>query len=118
MKGGRTMKESQSVITKWKGSDLYHDASSSSSSSIDPKCLKLLRQIRKKTIDSTATGDKYNNILVSFLECQGKTKENKKSCHKVLKTYRQCHSSVMGTGSFNGKKHCGDELLQLKTCIF
>ena len=104
------LKKQQSV-TKWKGSDLYHDARSSN---VDPKCLPLLRQLLKKTMDYAATGNKYNNVLVSFFECQGK---KQKSCPKVLKAYRQCHSSVMGTGSFNGKKHCGDELLQVKTCI-
>jgi hypothetical protein len=85
---------------------------------IDEKCDKYLKLIkRKKKIDLEAIGSKQNNILLNLLRCQSKqmsirrmkndSNNNNNGCSNVEKFYTKCHSSVMGTGNFNGRKHCG-----------
>lgn len=81
---------------------------------IEPKCQAYAKSIsRKKSIDLEAIGTPTNNHLVDFLRCQAKAR---KKCTNVEKAYAKCHSSVMGTGSFQGKKNCGEELEKFLDC--
>ena len=81
---------------------------------IEGKCEKYLKSIkRKKKIDLRSIGYQQNNNLLDLLYCQCKVK---KECKDVEKMYSKCHSSVMGTGSFNGRKSCGEELKNLFEC--
>ena len=84
------------------------------SSNIAGKCEKYLKPIkRKKKIDLQSIGNQQNNNLLDLLRCQCKAH---KSCKDVEKFYSKCHSSVMGTGSFEGRKNCGEELEKLFAC--
>mmetsp|Transcript_12081 Transcript_12081/g.18142 ORF Transcript_12081/g.18142 Transcript_12081/m.18142 type:complete len:100 (-) Transcript_12081:383-682(-) len=85
-----------------------------SSEAVAPKCEKILSSIkRKKKIDLDAIGSQANNNLVDLLRCQCRAK---KMCQDTEKSYSKCHSSVMGTGSYAGRKTCGDELETLFNC--
>jgi hypothetical protein len=85
-----------------------------SEATIEPKCQSFAKSIlRKKKIDLESIGTKNNNLLVDFLRCQSKSR---KHCTNVEKEYAKCHGSVMGTGSFQGKKNCGEELEKLLNC--
>ena len=100
---------------------------------IDEKCDKYLKLIkRKKKIDLEAIGSEQNNILLDLLRCQSKQmmstrrmttdsnnspNSNNNGCSNVEKVYTKCHSSVMGTGNFNGRKHCGQELQYFLDCV-
>ena len=80
------------------------------------KCQKYLTPIlrKKKAIPLDSIGSPRNNQLLDFLYCQTKAS---KTCKKADKAYRSCHASVMGTGSYDGRKHCADELEALFHCI-
>ena len=86
------------------------------SDTVVDKCAKAYSIIskKKKKIDMDATGEKNNNLLLDFLQCQAKAT---KSCKNEEKEYTRCHQSFMGVGSYNGRKHCGLELEQLYTCL-
>mmetsp|Transcript_7201 Transcript_7201/g.10672 ORF Transcript_7201/g.10672 Transcript_7201/m.10672 type:complete len:102 (-) Transcript_7201:2495-2800(-) len=92
------------------------DSTKISSSSIAVKCEKYAKPLlkRKKIIDLDSIGNQQNNNLVDFLNCQCKAL---KACADVQKSYSNCHSSVMGTGSYVGRKNCGEELEKLLTCV-
>mmetsp|Transcript_1708 Transcript_1708/g.3118 ORF Transcript_1708/g.3118 Transcript_1708/m.3118 type:complete len:123 (-) Transcript_1708:92-460(-) len=83
---------------------------------IEPKCQTYVKSIsrKNKSIDLEAIGTKHNNHLVDFLRCQAKTR---KQCSHIEKAYLKCHGSVMGTGSFQGNKHCGEELENFLNCV-
>lgn len=84
------------------------------STEIAAKCEKYLKAITKKRkIDLQSIGSPPNNNFLDLLRCQCKVK---KECKAVEKSYMKCHSSVMGTGSFDGRKHCGEELEKLSEC--
>lgn len=81
---------------------------------IDPKCQKYVAAIgRKKRVDLDAIGTPANNNVVEFLKCQTRAT---KLCVDMNRAYEKCHSSVMGTGNYQGKKHCGEELEKLLDC--
>ena len=84
---------------------------------IVPKCQSYLKPLlkKKKDIQLKNIGSPSNNQLLDFVYCQFKVQKQK--CKKVEKVYRNCHSSVMGTGSFEGRKHCEDELNALIKCV-
>ena len=83
-------------------------------STIELKCEKYLKSIkRKKNIDPQSIGSQHNNNLLDLMFCQSKTR---KSCKRVEKMYKDCHKSVMGTGSFEGRKNCGNEFMRLYEC--
>ena len=83
-------------------------------SGIAPKCEKYLKPLtRKKKIDLHDIGNQQNNNLLDLLKCQCKAN---KICTNDQKSYMKCHASVMGTGSFAGKKHCGEEMEVLFRC--
>ena len=96
------------------------------------KCDRQLEAVRtKKKIDLTAIGSRPNNALLEFLKCRtkfgaGYPQENRQQqhqeqhhqrCRALEKSYGNCHASVMGTGAFDGKKHCGDELREWLDCV-
>jgi hypothetical protein len=83
---------------------------------IEQKCQKYLKPLArtKRTIDFKAIGSKSNNDLIDLLRCQGKTKGM--PCIDVEKAYAKCHTSVMGTGIYQGKKNCAEELEKLFSC--
>mmetsp|Transcript_13709 Transcript_13709/g.15038 ORF Transcript_13709/g.15038 Transcript_13709/m.15038 type:complete len:109 (+) Transcript_13709:50-376(+) len=83
-------------------------------SSVSSKCTLQHKSIKKKKINLSATGSPANNALVSFLRCQVKAT---KTCADFEKEYTLCHKSFMGTGSYNGKRECGEELEALYTCV-
>ena len=98
-----------SISMKVTGSNIHE-----SKDLIAPKCEKYLASIkRKKKIDLESIGSPPNNILLDLLRCQCKAK---KTCKDVEKLYSKCHSSVMGTGSFGGRKNCAEELENLYRC--
>jgi len=68
---------------------------------------------KKKTIDLAAIGSRPNNLLLAFLKCH---KVIQSDCKDYIKAYTKCHGSVMGTGNYNGQKHCGDELKKWLEC--
>lgn len=87
----------------------------SSMEDVAPKCTKYLLSIRpKKKIDMADIGSQSNNAMVDLLRCESRVK---KQCIDIDKAYMKCHSSVMGTGSYNGQKTCNDELLNLYKCL-
>ncbi|MGK3743089.1 MAG: hypothetical protein ACI90V_009945 [Bacillariaceae sp.] len=101
-----------------------------SNATIDEKCDKYLKLIkRKKKIDLEAIGSKQNNILLDLLRCQSKqqmsttrmknnsSNDNNNNCNNVEKLYTKCHCSVMGTGNFNGRKNCSEELKCFLDCV-
>ena len=80
------------------------------------KCASEYKSIaKKKKISLEATGDILNNALVTFLQCQ--VKAVSKGCKGIEKEYSLCHKSFMGTGSYKGKRHCGEELMALYQCV-
>jgi hypothetical protein len=86
------------------------------------KCEKHLGIVRKKKkIDLEAIGSRSNNALLDFLKCQSGVRSKQSStnnnlCGAIEKSYASCHASVMGTGNYSGKKHCGDELKEWLEC--
>ena len=81
------------------------------------KCEKYLKPIqKKKKIDLEAIGSPNNNMLLDFLKCQVKANKKKTLCKNIQKAYFKCHSSVMGTGSYDNRKNCGKELNAYFTC--
>jgi hypothetical protein len=40
-----------------------------------------------------------------------------KECKGAEKEYSLCHKSLMGVGSYKGKRHCGEELTALYKCV-
>jgi hypothetical protein len=85
-----------------------------SSEAVAPKCQQFLSSIkRKQKIDLDAIGSQANNNLVDLLRCQCRAE---KICKDIEKSYSKCHSSVMGTGSYAGRKTCSDELETLFNC--
>ncbi|KAL3782997.1 hypothetical protein ACHAWO_011715 [Cyclotella atomus] len=99
--------------------------------SINPSCQKqfnsLPKRKKKAIIDTDAIGTPTYNILLEFLRCQVKHpnttfdaatgSDKKKECLKPEKMYSACHMAVMGVGNYEGKKHCGEEMLQLFQCV-
>mmetsp|Transcript_24124 Transcript_24124/g.71083 ORF Transcript_24124/g.71083 Transcript_24124/m.71083 type:complete len:99 (+) Transcript_24124:292-588(+) len=81
---------------------------------VSPKCESLLKALRKKKIDLEATGHPPANALLKFLQCQVKAT---KSCVDKEKKYMNCHKAIMGTGSYNGRQNCGDEMAKLLSCV-
>jgi hypothetical protein len=69
---------------------------------------------KQETFSLTTTGDKKTNQLLNFLHCQVKAV---KICDEQSKAYTKCHQSFMGTGSYQGRKHCGLEMQALWECI-
>jgi hypothetical protein len=89
---------------------------------VDEKCRGLFQKQAKKTADLNALGEpNYNNFL-KFVKCQSKSKAaagngNKQPpCKPEEKSYDTCHQSVMGVGSYNGRKACAQELSKLVAC--
>jgi len=96
-----------------RGKRIHEDFIDSTSNS---KCEKLLKALsKKKSIPLTAIGSRSNNLLVDFLKCHTKVL-SKDYCKPVEKVYKGCHSSVMGTGNYNGAKDCGNELQEWMEC--
>ena len=95
-----------------KGSDIPE-------SLVVPKCQALLKSVqkKKKKIDLASTGDSKTNLLLDLLKCQVK-KDKEISCTDQLKEYNKCHSSFMGTGSYQGRQHCQEEMQTLYYCVF
>jgi hypothetical protein len=83
--------------------------------SVPSKCEKYLKVVKKKKIDLDQIGNQHNNGLVDLLRCQCKTQ---KVCEAQQKNYSDCHDSVMGVGSYGGKRNCGEELGILFRCVF
>jgi hypothetical protein len=84
---------------------------------IASKCQSEYNSIKKKKdISLQTTGDQKTNLLLNLLRCQVKA-TTAKSCKEIEKEYTKCHQSFMGTGSYKGKKHCGDELQALYDCV-
>ena len=79
-----------------------------------PKCAKIVRALAGKRIALEMTGHRDNNALLNLLKCECKALS---ACGDVLAAYGSCHSSVMGAGAFEGKPHCGDQLMALHACI-
>mmetsp|Transcript_18237 Transcript_18237/g.27906 ORF Transcript_18237/g.27906 Transcript_18237/m.27906 type:complete len:95 (-) Transcript_18237:40-324(-) len=78
------------------------------------KCEKYQKPLqRKKKIDLDAVGSQENNNLIDFLRCQCKAQ---KICADKEKAFSKCHSSVMGSGTYAGRKNCGPELEELFAC--
>lgn len=78
------------------------------------KCMKLMKVLNDKVVDINATGHRDNNALLKLLKCECK---ESKICLDVDKSYSTCHSNIMGTGSYKGRKDCGVELAELLQCI-
>lgn len=78
-----------------------------------PKCEKYLKPLQKK-VDLEDIGGERNNNLIYFLKCEQKVR---KICRDQEVAYSKCHSSVMGVGSFQGRKHCAYELEALYSCL-
>jgi hypothetical protein len=83
-------------------------------SNVSKKCMKFRKSLGDKSVDISATGQRDNNELLKLLKCE--SKENK-ICLELEVAYTVCHGNVMGTGSYNGKKHCGEELAKLLQCV-
>lgn len=69
---------------------------------------------KQEMFSLTTTGDKKTNQLLSFLQCQVKAV---KTCDDKSRAYTKCHQSFMGTGSYQGRKHCGLEMQALWECV-
>ena len=97
-------------------SDDTKDFRNLSSSQIHAKCQKAYQLVskRKKKIRLEDTGSPPTNLLLEFLTCQSKAT---KTCTDVKKAYEVCHKAVMGVGSFQGKRHCGDEMKAFLVCV-
>ena len=82
---------------------------------VSPRCRDMLKKVSsKKSVDLTKTGDSRTNLLLNFLQCQVKAT---KTCMKEEKSYSNCHKSVMGTGSYDGRRDCGCEMEKLYYCV-
>ena len=84
------------------------------------RCQKVLASLSKqKSIPLDAIGSRSNNLLLEVLKCQTKVLARARAspCKTVEKSYSSCHASVMGTGNFKGKKHCGEELGEWLDCV-
>jgi len=70
-------------------------------------------------VDLSATGDKLPNAVVAFLTCEVKNDPRAKENLPLVEAYEKCHRSIMGTGNYpaTGRRHCGEELLQLLTAV-
>jgi len=79
------------------------------------KCEKSRKLCAGKQVDLSATGDKLPNAVVAFLTCEVKSDPRAKENLPLLEAYEKCHRSIMGTGNYpaTGRRHCGEELLQL-----
>ena len=86
----------------------------------NPKCSKQFTAVsKKKHIDLEDIGSRPNNLMLEFLKCHTKVvqKTNQDTaCKGLEKSYLSCHASVMGTGNFNGQKHCGEQLKEWLEC--
>eukprot|EP00536_Pseudo-nitzschia_multiseries_P006162 jgi/Psemu1/286277/fgenesh1_pg.128_\ len=83
-------------------------------------CEKYLAPLaRKKKIDLEAIGSRPNNQLLDLLRCRVAKIQtaNAEDCRSLARAYASCHASVMGTGSFGGRKHCGAELSGYLDCV-
>mmetsp|Transcript_16461 Transcript_16461/g.33832 ORF Transcript_16461/g.33832 Transcript_16461/m.33832 type:complete len:117 (-) Transcript_16461:1228-1578(-) len=95
-------------------------------SSRGSRCEKHLGALRKKkAIDLESIGSRPNNLLLEFLKCRNKHQKSKNGgenndtngpCGAIEKAHAGCHASVMGTGSFGGRRHCGNELGEWLGC--
>jgi len=83
------------------------------------KCEKSRKLLAGKQVDLSATGDKLPNTVVAFLTCEVKTDPRAKENLPLVEAYDKCHRSIMGTGNYpvTGRRHCGEELLQLLTAV-
>jgi len=85
---------------------------------VSPKCMGLFKKgfkARNGNIDLEALGDPHYNNFLKFVKCQSKsTKEV--PCKLDEKAYDTCHTSIMGVGSYKGKKSCADEIKTLVAC--
>mmetsp|Transcript_31453 Transcript_31453/g.45885 ORF Transcript_31453/g.45885 Transcript_31453/m.45885 type:complete len:99 (+) Transcript_31453:37-333(+) len=95
-------------MAKVKGSALQD------SSTIAPKCSKFVQPLRKRTVNTEQIGNRHYNVLLDFVRCQRKVN---KTCSGEDKSYSLCHASVMGTGSYEGRKHCGEEFKEFFDCV-
>ena len=82
---------------------------------ITPKCQPYLKPLlkKKKAILFKTIGSPINNQLLDLVYCQSKTH---KQCKSLEKVYKSCHASVMGIGSYEGRKNCAMELEALVHC--
>jgi hypothetical protein len=78
------------------------------------KCAKFAKALKERHVDIESTGHKDTNALVNLLKCETKALQ---VCSRHLAAYEACHKSVMGTGGYQGKKHCGEELKSLLSCV-
>ena len=80
------------------------------------KCKKYIKAFLKndKLLDLKATGSRHNNSLVDLLNCQAK---EKKICLVQKTNYKNCHQGIMGTGVYEGRKHCALELESFRECL-
>ena len=60
-----------------------------------------------------ATGCRANNDLVRLLVCES----GRSLCREAIAAHGACHAGVMGAGSFEGRRDCGDELAALRACV-
>lgn len=81
---------------------------------VPPKCGKFHKELKSKKVNLTACGSKDNNTLLSLLKCVCK---EEKICSETLKKYMACHGSVMGAGSYQGRRNCELELKDLINCV-
>lgn len=92
------------------------------STAVPPRCEKLAQPFLgskgKKKIDLEAIGTPRYNLLLDLLRCQVRAAERKAACVAMEKKYSNCHGGIMGTGSYGGKKHCGEEMEDLLHCAF
>ena len=82
----------------------------------------LARRNKKKAVDLEAIGSRANNQLLDLLRCRNRfharsNSSGQGSCKAAESAYDACHSSVMGTGSFRGRRHCGRELGDYLECV-
>ena len=98
----------------------------SSQPTIHSKCDKLFTNIvpsankkkrkKQKTINLDDIGNRNYNSLLELLQCQSKVVGGGKKCKDAQKRYAACHGAVMGTGSYDGRRHCGKEIEELYSC--
>ncbi|KAL7531129.1 hypothetical protein ACHAWF_003644 [Thalassiosira exigua] len=95
---------------------------------VAPACAKYLKPLSKKKrkpIDMDVIGTPAYNLLLDLLKCQAKhpnivgggSEGGAKRCAKAEKAYSACHAAVMGVGSYEGRKHCGEEMVRLFQCV-
>ena len=93
------------------------------------QCASHRKKLTGRQIRFNAIGSPDNNTLVTFLQCETKRNsrtadyhpvpESAVTCKDLVAVYRRCHGSVMGTGKYpdTGRRHCGEELKELYTCV-